>query len=1222
MTTHDPDEDPTRIGSSDGRRGGAGAGSDADATVPSLPAEERTVPSKRPDDPTVPSMRDEERTAPSKRAEERTVPAKRNAAAPKSEAGKAPKPGAAPAAKGARDSMIGKELGGCRIDSLLGRGAMGAVYKARQLRLDRDVAIKIIRPEMMTDQRMLKRFQVEARIVGQFNSQHVVMVHDVGFELGVHYLVMEFVQGKNLRDHVKLLAGGRLPAGEAIPLLRQACKGLEEAQRLAVIHRDIKPDNLMLTDRGVLKIADFGIAKPVQADFNMTMTSELIGTPLYMSPEQCRGGEDLDFRSDMYSLGATFYYLLTGEPPIRASSVYELIQTKTKLENLCLWKALPELDENHPLSRVIERMTALDREDRYDSYEGLLNDIVLVEQGSTIERLMKKPKAEQPKRLAPPKKKSRAPAVLAALVLVAAAGGGYWWATRDDGGGSGGPDANRVAAQLVQLRSDLAQYGPSSKLRGEVARVVPDESHRTDTSNLLDDVDRGLPVLAALAALVKPAELVSPFDDLRGYFRAVDEAIKVRGTPGKELQQWLDKAKRDQRAEAELGPKAQSKLQATFQEWLDDRAKVETDKEELRKLGDRLADIRKGRQTLWDELPDQRAALDRVLSTDRLDKERLALTNPTPRRPVVDEKLIAGIRQQLAEQGWDKALDEKASQLDPTVPEQNQLLKDIGNAKLAADEAQSVYTNRRPPELPFDNVDGYLRTLRQALDPLGETLPPWAENLLARRKAELWPAVLEACQDEFTALKTARTAAGGDPKALAARVGTLRRGITRAGELFPDEDKRAELARLVPAEEVAAIGDAAAERAKSDELLAAVQETRRMLGGVRSLGDWTAKSKAIVGRLDEQRKLAQALGNDAEIERELKECEALRDGWKGAADKVADCVAKIAAGNLSGAIRVSADGEKGGDEIALLRAVARKCEDAFRLLDGELEVEQAHDALEAARRDLRPRVDLAAAADDRIKQWSDALAALASEKGDMVRIAGGTDRLTSRTVPSFFLSRYEERQSDYKAFLDAVAQYVASAGSPAAELDVLKGKIGAVIPTPDLLASMLKKRDRLTSPDLPVDEVCYHEAAACAAWYHKALPTKAEWALAAFGPAPGRTYPWGDEFKVIADYFNVRADRLVDANQGGKSWRSGESIHHLAGNVSEWLQAAAGEREADLAGGCFRDSVALMRSLAQGKDWPHKVLSRNDQGFGFRLVLRPREYLMSRFPSGRFPPAN
>ncbi|MCA9580036.1 MAG: serine/threonine protein kinase, partial [Myxococcales bacterium] len=177
---------------------------------------------------------------------------------------------------------------------------------------------------MMTDPRMLKRFEVEARTVGKFNSANVVMVHDVGFEQGVHYLVMEFVQGKNLREHVKLLVGGRLPVGDALPLIRQACAGLNEARRLGVVHRDIKPDNLMLTDQGVLKIADFGIAKPVQDDFSMTLTSELIGTPLYMSPEQCQGGAAIDFRSDMYSLGATFFYLLTGEPPIRASSVYEL----------------------------------------------------------------------------------------------------------------------------------------------------------------------------------------------------------------------------------------------------------------------------------------------------------------------------------------------------------------------------------------------------------------------------------------------------------------------------------------------------------------------------------------------------------------------------------------------------------------------------------------------------------------------------------------------------------------------------------------------------------------------------------------------------------------------------------------------------------------------------------------------------------------------------------
>ncbi|MEO6593541.1 MAG: bifunctional serine/threonine-protein kinase/formylglycine-generating enzyme family protein [Planctomycetota bacterium] len=1190
MTTDDPDETPTRMGGSDPRRGG-------DAP-------------------------DEERTASSMRPEDRTVPSKWPNGAPKQPARSADKPAN-------RDSLIGKELGGCRIDSLLGRGAMGAVYKARQTRLDRDVAIKIIRPEMMTDPRMLKRFEVEARIVGQFNSPHVVMVHDVGFGLEVHFLVMEFVQGKNLREHVKLLAGGRLPAGEAIPLLRQACKGLEEAQRLGVIHRDIKPDNLMLTDRGVLKIADFGIAKPVEDGFNMTLTSELIGTPLYMSPEQCRGGEDLDFRSDMYSLGATFYYLLTGEPPIRASSVYELIQTKTKLENLCLWKALPELSENHPLSRVIERMTALDRQDRYDSYDGLLNDIVLVEQGSTIERIMKKPKAEASKP-AVKKAKSRVLAVLAALVLVAAAGGGYWWSTRDTGGGGGGGtgtgnvpiDAQQVAAQLLNLRTRLVKDGPSSVLRGDVVKVVPDETHRTDTKNLLDDVDRGLPVLALLAALKKPASPESPFEDLRRYLGSVNDACKVEGIPGKELQQWLEATRNAKRAEEELGPKARSALQKKFSQWVDDRAKVETDKDELKRLGERLAEIRKGRQTLWDLLDKQRNDLDVALSTERLNEEKLGLANPTTRRIEVDAKLIASMRTQLINQGWDKALDEKANrQLDTTVPEQNQLITDIGKAKQAADGALGVYTNRKPkpPELPFDDVEGYMTTLRRALDPVGPTLPPWAERLLAERLAELWPEVKEACHAEFVALQGLGKVAGTDSKSLTRRLDRLRRGIDKAIELFGTAERGAEreLNGLVPTEVLAAMSTAVAERARSNELLAAVKATWGTLDGVRSLGDWTAKEKSIGDRLEEHHKAVVGLGKDPEVDRELKECDSLGEQWKRAVSNLADCARKIAVGDLSGAIRVSADGGKGSEEIGLLRAVAQKCKFAFDRLDLQLEISQARDDLDAALLDL-PKINIAREADDCIRKWSEALTALESAKGGMVRILSGTPR------GSFFLSRFEARRSDYRGFLQQMQALLAEKGKanakPEEQLEVLKARLGDHAPTADVLRKMLQKLDPQSSDDKPVDEVSYYEAAACAEWSHLSLPTKAEWALAAFGNAPVHTYPWGDDWKVTREYFNVSKE-LVGATQGGKSWRPGDSIHHLAGNVAEWLEAVGAGVSGELAGGSYRDNDAMnaVKDLAQGKEFTPARLSGNDLGFGFRLILRPRSFLKSKFPEVQFP---
>ena len=737
MSTNDPDEQPTRFGG---------------------PQPQPQPQRSKSEDPTMPAM-------------------DKGSAMNKGKAGgqgptgkptpKAPAPAAAP---GMTDPLLGKTLGGCRIDKLLGRGAMGAVYKARQLKLDRDVALKVIRPEMMTDQRMLKRFEVEARTVGKFNSANVVMVHDVGFELGVHWLVMEFVEGANLRDHVKLLAGGRLPAGEALPLLRQSIKGLEEAQRLKIVHRDIKPDNLMLTDRGVLKIADFGIAKPLQEDFSMTMTSELVGTPLYMSPEQCQGEGALDFRSDMYSLGATFYYLLTGEPPIRASSVYELIQTKTKLASLCLWKALPGLDQNNPLSRVIERMTALDREDRYESYEALLADLVLVEQGATI-TVPKQSGARGKKR------KGRGPArgvVLGAVgALLAAGAGGYaWWSSQQAKPGQGvvvgdlGPQQQR----LQVLRERFAGEGPSPSLVEDLQLMEATGSVVAARDVLLAEVERAQAVRQALAAIVPPQELALPFTDLKKHFDAVAQAARVDAAASVALREFAAKAATTARAENELADRAMSKLSSAFVEWQSARSKAGNDAAALVQFGDSLKAIEDGRRALLDLLPAQRAKIERDLKSEALDAARLGLKAVGGGVEVDVGAALQQIREAFTKDGPAASLQTRLRDLQPTRSDQltvrKALLDEFQRAETARTQAEGARTDKFPlAKLPFDDVSDYYETLERALDPVrvaDQSLPTWAASLRTKLRAEatLQPRIVTACAQALAEANTEAALAG------------------------------------------------------------------------------------------------------------------------------------------------------------------------------------------------------------------------------------------------------------------------------------------------------------------------------------------------------------------------------------------------------------------------------------------------------------------------------
>ncbi|MGQ9591412.1 MAG: serine/threonine-protein kinase, partial [Planctomycetota bacterium] len=281
--------------------------------------------------------------------------------------------------------LIGKTLGGCRLVALVGRGAMGNVYAARQLSLDRTVAVKTIRPELCADPEMLARFQAEARTIGLFRTEHVVQVHDVGFEDGIHFIVMEFVGGGHLGQYAESFPEKRLPAIEAVRFLIQAARGLLEAEKLGIVHRDIKPGNLLLDDARRVKIADFGIAKALGGGHQTLFGSGcLVGTPIYMSPEQGRG-EDIDHRSDMYSLGATFYHLATGRRPVEGDSVYEVIRWKNRTSCLSADEMAEEGEIARALSGIIAHMTAQRAGDRYRSFADVIAEAEAVAPTSCIE---------------------------------------------------------------------------------------------------------------------------------------------------------------------------------------------------------------------------------------------------------------------------------------------------------------------------------------------------------------------------------------------------------------------------------------------------------------------------------------------------------------------------------------------------------------------------------------------------------------------------------------------------------------------------------------------------------------------------------------------------------------------------------------------------------------------------------------------------------------------
>ncbi|MGI9474555.1 MAG: serine/threonine-protein kinase, partial [Rubripirellula sp.] len=211
------------------------------------------------------------------------------------------------------------------IGELLGQGGMGAVYRARQTKLDRHVALKIIRPESAEDPSFTERFNREARTLARLNHPNIVAVYDfgevtvVGDDGGqriLYYFLMECVDGANLRQ---LLQAGELNAGRALSIVSQICDALQFAHDEGIVHRDIKPENILVDTRGRLKIADFGLAKLLSedaTDYTLTGTHQVMGTPRYMAPEQMEGARAVDHRADIYSLGVVFYEMLTGELPL------------------------------------------------------------------------------------------------------------------------------------------------------------------------------------------------------------------------------------------------------------------------------------------------------------------------------------------------------------------------------------------------------------------------------------------------------------------------------------------------------------------------------------------------------------------------------------------------------------------------------------------------------------------------------------------------------------------------------------------------------------------------------------------------------------------------------------------------------------------------------------------------------------------------------------------
>jgi tRNA A-37 threonylcarbamoyl transferase component Bud32 len=280
-----------------------------------------------------------------------------------------------------QDPLIGEVVGGCTINAKIGAGGMGAIYLAHHEALRKDVVVKILPPESAANPRTVERFFREARAAAKLEHPNIVQVQDVGTtERNLHYIIMQYIDGRNLEE--KIQAEGRHQPLEATRIVLEVARGLQAAHRSGVIHRDIKAENILITQHGQVKLTDFGLAKDLNSELKLTADGAMIGTPLYMAPEIGRVKE-IDGRVDVYSLGVTYYYLLTGVQPFRGFSALEILSAKAHDKLRPPEEAVPELPNE--FRRVVGKMLEKDRDLRYRDMDALIRDLEALERNLPID---------------------------------------------------------------------------------------------------------------------------------------------------------------------------------------------------------------------------------------------------------------------------------------------------------------------------------------------------------------------------------------------------------------------------------------------------------------------------------------------------------------------------------------------------------------------------------------------------------------------------------------------------------------------------------------------------------------------------------------------------------------------------------------------------------------------------------------------------------------------
>lgn len=270
-----------------------------------------------------------------------------------------------------RESKKDLKFKGYEIISTLGEGGLGSVFKARQISMNRLVALKVLHKQWISDDEFRKRFVLEARIVGKLSHQNLIQVYDVGKEGDYYYFSMEYVEGRTVEELIHDSPRRQMEVGRAVEIIIQVVRAIRYYKDFDIVHRDIKPSNVMVTKTGVVKLGDFGFVKS-KLDKELGFEGMVLGTPDYIAPEQAMGKEGVDYRADVYSLGATFYHMLTGRPMYDGTpSRVMLAHTRDAMPDPRTFR--PSLGDD--VLAVLKRLLAKNPDDRYANLDNLFADL-------------------------------------------------------------------------------------------------------------------------------------------------------------------------------------------------------------------------------------------------------------------------------------------------------------------------------------------------------------------------------------------------------------------------------------------------------------------------------------------------------------------------------------------------------------------------------------------------------------------------------------------------------------------------------------------------------------------------------------------------------------------------------------------------------------------------------------------------------------------------------